>query len=472
MYKWLITWTLLLVTGFFEPVKATHIVGGEMTYVCLGPVSSSVTRYQVRLDIYQDCLNGDPGAIAQDNPAILKVFTASGLSVRYDSIFISSSLIIPAEFSNSCLNNPPPTCLRKATVRMTYDLPNNSGYIIVYQKCCRNESIVNLVNPGDVGATYFCIIPPVTAQASCNNSAVFKNYPPQIICINTPLAYDHSAYDPDGDSLSYEFCQTYRGGSIADPKPIPTAPPYSTVAYQGGFSALKPMAGSPLVSINPVTGLINGTPNIEGRFVVTVCCNEWRNGQIINTVKREFQFVVTNCSKAVVANIPQYSEEFNTYIVECKNFTIHFDNLSTGGFDYLWDFGLPGNADTSTAFEPTFTYPDTGLYVVKLLVNKGSTCPDSITRLVKVFPTFTGYFNYSGLPCPNAPIEFRDSSQGTLNIADYWSWDPVFSTLFMHIVRGAPIMWCLFRKTPGAALTPSGRTCSSKHLCLSLVMTP
>ncbi|MBK9299726.1 MAG: hypothetical protein IPN14_03675 [Bacteroidetes bacterium] len=57
-------------------------------------------------------------------------------------------------------------------------------------------------------------------------------------------------------------------------------------------------------------------------------------------------------------------------------------NQSTGGFTYLWDFGIPGiSTDTSSLFEPNFTYPDTGTYFVKLIVNKGTTCPDSIIKL-------------------------------------------------------------------------------------------
>ena len=420
-----IGWIFVLVM-FFSPARASHIVGGEMTYRCLGSPFSGFTRYEVRLDIYQDCIGGLPDAIAQDNPAFLGVFQANGTPYAFDSVSVSSTIIVPPNFNNSCINQAPPVCLRKATFIRVFDLPNNnSGYLIVYQRCCRNGAILNIENPDQVGATYFCRIPPrPTATSVCNNSAVFKNYPPQIICIDNPLVYDHSATDPDGDSLSYEFCETFIGGSNSNPKPIPTPPPYPTVVYAPFFSITKPMAGSPLVQINPVTGMINGTPNREGRFVVTVCCNEWRNGVIINTVKREFQFEVANCSKAVVANIPQYSDEFNTYIVECQNYTVNFENLSTGGFAYQWDFGVPGvGTDTSSAFSPTFTYPDTGIYVVKLVVNAGSTCPDSISRFVKVFPTFTGYYNYDGLPCPNSPIQFRDSSQSTLDDPSSWLWD-------------------------------------------------
>jgi gliding motility-associated-like protein len=157
--------------------------------------------------------------------------------------------------------------------------------------------------------------------------------------------------------------------------------------------------------------------------VVNVCCHEWRNGVRINTIRREFQFVVTNCSKAVVANIPQLSVEPNTYMISCKSFTVPFANWSTGGFRYDWDFGVIGiNTDTSTLFEPTYTYTDTGTYLVKLIVNKGSTCPDSITRLVKVYPEFKADFEFKGDLCPGELIDFIDKSTSSFKPVNLWNW--------------------------------------------------
>ena len=410
--------------GVMTPAAASHIVGGEMTYICLGPDGPTRTRYEIQLDIYQDCYGGEPEAIAQDDPAFFSVFDGNNRRVFDDSVRSRGRISVPPNFNNQCVNNPPPTCLYRLRFVRQYSLPNNtSGYKVVYQRCCRNAAIVNIANPGAVGATYFCDIPPASAAAVCNNSAVFKNYPPQIICVNNPLVYDHAAADPDGDSLSYEFCQAYIGGSLTRSKPIPLPPPYPPVAFVGGFSMDRPMAGNPQVQIDPATGMISGTPNISGRYVVTVCCHEWRNGAIINTVTREFQFVVTDCSKAVVANIPQYSSEFNTYVVSCDGYTVHFDNLSTGGFDYRWDFGLGDHmSDTSTAYEPSFTYPDTGTYTVRLVVNRGSTCPDSISRLVKVYPYFSTDFTYDGLQCPGEPLDFSDLSRATFNPVTRWLW--------------------------------------------------
>lgn len=184
------------------------------------------------------------------------------------------------------------------------------------------------------------------------------------------------------------------------------------------------MTGNPPIQISPTTGLITGTPNLQGRYVVTVCCHEWRNGIMINTIKREFQFVVTNCSKAVVADIPQFSSDFNTYIVECTTNKVHFVNNSTGGFAYHWDFGVPGAVnDTSSDFEPDFVYPDTGIYNVQLVVNRGTTCPDSITRAVKIFPTYKADFSFDGLLCPKTPIQFTDLSQATFKPVVSWNWD-------------------------------------------------
>jgi gliding motility-associated-like protein len=408
----------LIISPFLS--LASHIVGGEITYKYQGN-----NRYRITVDIFQDCIGGQQNAIQQDDPAFLSLFynDGSGQKIRSDSVG-GTTINVPANFSNSCVNNPPLVCLKRIRFEFEYFLPPSPrGYIVVYQRCCRNAAIVNVVNPGNVGATYYCIIPPSTQVPVPNNSATFKNYPPQIICANVPLVYDHSATDIDaGDSLSYELCQAYIGGQPDDAKPIPEPPPFLPVAYSPPFTASNPMGGNPRIQIDPRTGLLTGTPSGDAaRFVVTVCCHEWRNGVKINTVTREFQFSVTGCTKAVVANTPVFSDLPNTYIVDCIDSTVQFKNSSTGGFDWFWDFGV--NGATSTEFEPTFTYPDTGTYLVKLVVNRGTTCPDSITRIVKVYPSFTGDFSISGLFCPKSRIEFADSSKTTYGTIDYWSWD-------------------------------------------------
>jgi gliding motility-associated-like protein len=407
---------------------ASHIVGNDFTYKFLTDTFISgvlFKKYKVSLFIYQDCNEGDGGAIVEDNPAFFTVYRNDGTLVDVDNgIFFDptpgsgGSINVPANFSNECVTSIPKVCLfRKRFDKIYYLPPSASGYTVVYQRCCRNASIVNIVDPGNKGATYICTIPPT---AIANNSAEFRNYPPQIICVNNPLVYDHSAFDADSDSLSYTFCESYEytGEQV---KPLTASPPpYSPENYMPGFTYANPMIGSPPISIDPLTGIITGTPSRIGRFLVTVCCNEWRQGILINTTKREFQFVVTNCSKVVVADIPALPDVPNTFVVNCKDKTVQFINKSKGGFNYVWSFGV--NGAVSSEFEPRFAYPDSGTYTVKLVVNPGTTCPDSITRLVKLYPTFETNFTDSGKYCPGSPIAFTDLTQSTVQPISKWLW--------------------------------------------------
>lgn len=449
MKRWLHHILIIALSLWCNTAIGSHIVGGEFTYnfikdtVILG-IQCHV--YKVNLTIYQDCVTGQPEAIAQDNPAFFTIYSNEvsrpflvDTTVTYDK---DASFLVPPNFSNACVTNVPTICLLKKAFIKNYYLPvNASGYTIVYQRCCRNSSIVNIFNPGDKGATYFCTIP--GSGDITNNSAVFKNYPPQIICLSNPLFYDHSATDIDGDSLTYEFCPAYEGAKDNDIKPIiAMAPPFDTVAYfSPPYSYLNPMTGFPAIAIDPVSGLVTGTPNRIGRYLVTVCCHEWRHGVMINTIKREFQFVVTDCSKVVVADIPQFSDAPNTYIVNCQNYTVHFINQSKGGFNYSWDFGVQGtNSDVSTEFEPTYVYPDTGTYIVKLVVNPGSSCPDSIARLVKIYPNFVASFIDTGDHCPGAGVNFTDRTISTMKPINYWKWsfgdgDSSFAQNPVHIFQ-------------------------------------
>ncbi len=440
MNKTLSAIILSILSLTFYRADGSHIVGGEVTYQFLYDSIGAGTHlnyymYKVNVIIYEDCLNGQPLAIQEDNPAWVSVYYGNGAVFELDTgdnpngkgIQFASSISVPANFSNACITKIPATCLLKKTFTKIYTLPaSSSGYVVSYQRCCRNGATVNIMDPANNGATYYCTIPPTPFA---NSSAIFNNYPPQIICLNNPLYYDHSAFDPDHDSLSYEFCPACTGADQTDIKPTPAPPDqlpplyYDSVSYLPGFSSKNPLTSNPRIQIDPHTGLITGTPNRVGRFLVTVCCHEWRDGIMINTVKREFQFVVTPCTKVVVADIPQYSTDPNTYIVNCNDYTVRFQNTSKGGFTYHWDFGVPGAPqDSSDEFEPTFTYPDTGTFTVELMVNPRSTCSDSISRFVKVYPKFRADFADSGAQCTGAPVHFRDLSTSTLKPITYWKW--------------------------------------------------
>jgi len=248
------------------------------------------------------------------------------------------------------------------------------------------------VNPGDVGATYMAHIPG-SGPASGNSCARYNNFPPIFLCLGVPLHFDHSATDPNGDSLYYELCDPYEGLDpccpilgIAGMVPGATAgcsmpacpvigqpPPYNFVPWLAPYSGTFPMSASPGIAINPHTGLMTGTPDMLGQWVVGVCVSEYRNGILIDVNKRDFQFNVVNCPDLPVAGIaiPQAS-------TACFGYEATFLQNSLNAFSSNWYFGDPTTlSDTSTSINTSWTYPDSGMYTITLVINQGTLCADT-----------------------------------------------------------------------------------------------
>ena len=138
-----------------------------------------------------------------------------------------------------------------------------------------------------------------TAQTLCNNSPVFNDFPPIAICANSPLVFNHAATDAENDQIVYEFCAPFQGGgngggggggngcNSVTPNPA-CPPPYKEVVYNAPlYNKLVPLGGNPILAIDPKTGVITGTPNIIGQYVVGVCASEYRNGVLLSVTRRE-----------------------------------------------------------------------------------------------------------------------------------------------------------------------------------------
>ncbi len=370
---------LLLLCYFLQywatPVSATHIVGGEITYKCLGG-----NAYEIKLSVYRDCFNGVPQF---DDPASLGIFNAQ--FEMLDSLLLDFSQMddtLTIYLNNPCLTKPPDICVHRTTYTTVVNLPPiPGGYFLVYQRCCRNKLIRNIPLPEDVGITIITEISERT-MAECNSSAVYNNWPPLAICVHEPIDFDHGATDPDGDSLIYRLCTPLSGANPDNPQPQPPYPgPYMEVTWQPPYSLTDLLGGIPL-TIDPLTGFITGIPNTVGNFVVGVCVDEYRDGEIISTTRRDFQYNVADCGVPVAA--------YTAPVRQCNNLTVNFVNETTLNELGIsnWYFDLGGDLSlTSTQYSPTFTYPDTGMYQVALVINPGYSCSDTIMQDVWITET-------------------------------------------------------------------------------------
>src|SRR5690606_36452338 len=137
--------TLLLL--FWGRAGATHIVGGDLTYVHLGN-----NNYRIYLYLYVECKFGNPDAINADVNSKIGVFNSSGTSLRSLDITRTGPTRIE-EKNYSCVIPPSDQCVDLYVYQTTANLPPiTGGYNLVFQRCCRNNSIVNIRNPESTGS--------------------------------------------------------------------------------------------------------------------------------------------------------------------------------------------------------------------------------------------------------------------------------------------------------------------------------
>ncbi len=407
--------SLIILVTFIFSAKAAHLVGGEMTYRCLGN-----NNYELTLIIYRDCLS--TGALF-DSHAVISVYDRFNVLVANDSVPILKVDKLPLIAPNNCTSLPQTVCTERGTYVHTFSLPPAvGGYTISHQRCCRNNTISNINNTSSQwGSTFTTTIP--SLDNTCNSSPKFNGDPPVVLCQNVPVKLNLGANDLNGDSLHYELCAALHGGGNSGGQIAPnpaTPPPYQSVPFLPGYSVQNPISGFPAFIINPYTGELSGTPNQIGQFVFTICVTEYRNGIPLSTTRRDFQFNVTNSCRTIIARIED--QDANPQNL-CSGGKIRFQNKSQFAKTYLWDFGDPTtNADTSQLPNPTYFYRDTGTYKVRLIADPNTSCSDTAYALFKVYDSTTVEFTYHGDQCfTKNHLDFTAFGNFTPNAT--FSWD-------------------------------------------------
>lgn len=420
-------------------VQAAHIIGGVISYECLG-----AGQYRFTMKIYRDCNGGGApfdSAIGSQVPGTITVYQGNS-NIPYTILQLGPPDItrIQPNLSNPCLIAPD-VCVEEGVYTFTLDLPiSTQSYHIVYQRCCRNNTITNILSPGETGATYWMELT-AEAQANCNNSPIFKDFPPIVICAGEPINFDHSATDAEGDQLVYELCAPFDGGGTnqSDPfEPMGVAPnpdlppPYSPVTFLSPtYNWNSPLASDPPLQINAVTGMLTGVPNALGQYVVGVCVKEYRNNQLLSITRRDFQFNVAQCNPTVVADILEDSlitaQGEQQFVVRGCGNTVQFKNQSYQAQyinNFRWDFDLNGTIETLTTWDATVTFPGPGTYYGKLFLNPGTNCGDTASIKVHVFPEINASFTFAYDTCRAGPVSYFDqSTTGDPGGIKSWKWD-------------------------------------------------
>ncbi len=386
----------LLLLLIFRPVKATHLMGTDITYTC-------VNNCTIRVDqrVYRDCA-GSQGVAQQS-------FSLTGGVGCIPPTQIGGWLPgnNPAQVNNWDVTEVTPVCPGSitqcqdpnSTLRgvqeyhrwTTFDIcaANCNSYTIEWTGMARNGGITSGAANEGIGSFLTTIN---TGLATCNNSPQFNNPPVPYMCAGQPFTFNQGASDPDGDSLSYSLGQCYTDQNVS-------------ITYNPGYSPAAPLGPSWQVIMNPISGDVTFVPQPGNQEVGVMCVyvQEWRNGILINTIVRDMQINVIPCPNNLqpaannVTNIQNGQGQGNSatgiVIGTCLNNNLCFDiplvdpdlgdtitawwsqSIPTGQFFLA---GNPGMQDTITGVNPvaTFCWTPTSAGVFSFLVElRDNACP-------------------------------------------------------------------------------------------------
>lgn len=278
-FKNLLLLTFFLV-GMGQVAHATHAVGADLTYTCVGN-----NTYEVTLRFYRDC-----GGVAAPSSPSISISGSTGCSSVSSSATLS--FISSQEVSQVC-SGTQTTCTggsvqgtQESIYRGQIQLPSGcDSYTISFTECDRNSAITNL-NVNNTCIYVESIIN--TALAPCNNSPQFNNLPVLYSCQGQLSQFNHGFFDQDGDSLAF---------SLINPKTTNGV----NISFVSGLSATNPLRlqSGTTFQFNSSNGQMTFTPepNLGQVAVISVRIDEYRNGLKIGSMIRDLQMIISaTCS--------------------------------------------------------------------------------------------------------------------------------------------------------------------------------
>jgi len=219
---------LLFALAILRPsdVKASHMMGSDITWKCLGG-----DTYMITATVYRDC-NGIP--LGASN------FEISGCAGSKTPTSASpagpgTGLDITPVCKKSCTRCKNLGCTfpfgieqYKQTVKVVFD-KKCCKYTIGWQQCCRNGAITT-ITPDN----FYVEVEMNVCQKPCDNSPYFTNPPVAIICSNQCFVFNQGVNDIDID-------QKGQADSLVYFLTTPLTAKGSPVSYVGSYTYKEPV---------------------------------------------------------------------------------------------------------------------------------------------------------------------------------------------------------------------------------------
>ena len=319
---------LCSIMGFFSFLQASHYMGAEVTYECLGSCN-----YRIYQRFYLDCSGGAsspnmPVNAGNPYPSNTLVFKNQAGTTLNPPPTGSSTLVNWEEVTPVCpgtttwcntVGGGSISGVAEAIYYQDYNFCNLGTNLITieFSNCCRNYAITS----GQGGNAISVSTTIDLTTTTCNSSPYFLQPPITYICSSTSSIYQ-GAQDPDGDSLSYALGNCYNSVN-------------AIATYNPGYTPLQPLGTSWNVAMNPTTGIVSFAPMPGNIEIANMCIEvtEWRkiNGTYtqIGKIARDIQITVLNCPNANNSPHPATASASNAGISNVAGGMLSMGNLPT-----------------------------------------------------------------------------------------------------------------------------------------------
>lgn len=357
-------------------VSASHFMGGEITWTCQG-----AGMYTFELAVYRDCNGSDVNNLTLD----LDVWNHPTLT-QIDLNFKSREDLSPnctqvaggpmeLECGVGSLGGNGAGAIERLFFEsdpiQLLGVPPTDGWSFTWDDFSRSWDLTNLQSPSAHGLTISATMFPYQGQdvSTCyDQSPQFGQQPYLITCAGETFQYNQNAYDPDLDSLVFEFDKplNHLAAGTFDPGVNPIYVP-----FEAGFSHTSPTpgvamnAGNIPAVIDAGSGAISYTSFNQGNFAINVKISAYRNQIKISETTREIQTVVIVCADNNLNNPPVITPPFagnTSYEIEVlAGDLVTFDFIASD-LEVLQDGSVQNNTLTPSGpmFGANFNDPNTG----------------------------------------------------------------------------------------------------------------
>ena len=359
-----------MLTTFVINARADHLIGGNITWACLGGGD-----YVFQLVLIMDC----NGVITPSPTEEIQVWnhpTVTNITVNHVLDYDASPGCIASGGTN------PITCAAGGVGSYTVSkfvsnpvtlggIPPADGWIFTWNDFSRSAGIDNLSAPQTYGMT---LISKMFNNSGLNGSPCYDSSPQisdDVVALFCEGQNPHTilSSDPDGDSLVYSFTDPLTYLIAVQPNFVLPA----SIPYAAGYSNASQLpntshnASNIPVNLNAETGQLDFTSFTQGTFVVGVRIESFRCGTKISEINFELPFTIVNCGFSndapdvtpPIANpggLPVYRD--TVFAGELVTFDVIANDI-----EFLQD-GITPQQNTLTAFGSqfgaNFTDPSTG----------------------------------------------------------------------------------------------------------------